>query len=399
MGWQKHEGRLARLVADAREGRPPELDVEALRERLLTEFRAAATSDALAPRGSRPPARLRPLATVGWAMAAACVLAVGVVWQGVRAPAEHLAREGVLAPSAARDGASVALGELLSAGATPLRVEHAAQASWVLAPGSEARLLSALGGRLRVELTRGTLDASVLPSERAESFVVQAGRTEVSVHGTRFQVSFQGERVGVLVTEGEVEVKPLGQSGGTPLRAGMQAEFVDGVVQSDSLQVVPLDVVTAARQALAEPASRALHSESGAAAARSRSSAPRAGKPEPESPPASIAPLSSVESSPVAEKDVTPEAPAQVLEAALKAASERIQSCFRQHTPERGELRIEASTQLGLWVQPNGFILEVALEPPLAPPVEQCVATELAGLNLGASAGGFRIDREIRLSR
>lgn len=106
-----------------------------------------------------------------------------------------------------------------------------------------------------------------------------------------------------------------------------------------------------------------------------------------------------VESSPRSEEAVTPEAPVQLLEAALKVASERIQRCFRQHTPARGELSIEAATQLGLWVQPNGLILEVGLEPPLAPPVEQCVAAELAGLNLGASPGGFRIDREIRLSR
>jgi hypothetical protein len=62
-------------------------------------------------------------------------------------------------------------------------------------------------------------------------------------------------------------------------------------------------------------------------------------------------------------------------------------------------LRIEASSRLELLVQPNGLILEVGLNPPLAPQVEQCVASELASLNLGPSTAGYRVDREIRLSR
>lgn len=405
MGWQKHERRLERLVADARAGRPPELDVEALQGRLLAEFRASRESGALAPVGSEPRARFRPALSASWlAVAAVCVLAVGVVWQLVQAPAglgeQQMARTSVSSPGATRDGAVLSPGEPLSAGATPLRVEHAAQATWVLAPGSEGRLLSAAGGVLRVELTRGTLDAFVLPSGRAESFVVQAGRTVVSVHGTRFQVSYQGELASVLVTEGEVHVHPLGQPGGTPLRAGMQAEFVDGVVQSDSLQVVPDDVAAAAHRALAEAAPRPVHSATGGAARPGSSAAPGA-KPAPETPRASDAQRPPPDDPSSAEEHIAPEpaTPAEVLDAALKLASERIQSCFRLHTRGRGELRIEASTQLGLWVQPNGLILEVDLEPPLAPPVERCVATELSGLNLGASPGGFRIDREIRLSR
>jgi hypothetical protein len=306
-------------------------------------------------------------------------------------------------PSGTRDGVSLAPGELLSAGATPLRVEHAARATWVLAPGSEGRLLSAAGGVLRVELTRGTLDASVAPSGRAESFTVQAGRTEVSVHGTRFQVSFEGELAGVLVTEGEVHVRPLGQyssgeSGGTALRAGMQAEFVDGVVRSNSLQSVPDEVAAAAHQALAEVASRPVHSATGSVPSSGSSPAPGA-KAEPETQRAPDAPQALADDSPAADNDLSAPAPPELLDAAFDVVSERIQSCFRQHTPGRGELRIEASTRLGLLVQPNGLILEVGMEPPLAPPVEQCVATELSGLNLGVSPGGYRVDREIRLSR
>jgi hypothetical protein len=398
MGWQRHEQRLDRLVADARAGRPPELDVEALRGRLLTEFRAAAGSGALAPLGARPRARFRPALTGAWlGVAAACVLAIGVVRQLAQAPAglgeQQAARTTASSPtsspgstpSGTRDGAFLSAGELLSAGATPLRVEHAAQATWVLAPGSEGRLLSATGGVLRVELTRGTLDASVLPSGRAESFVVQAGRTEVSVHGTRFQVTFEGELAGVSVSEGEVHVRPLGQyssgqSGGTPLRAGMQAEFVDGVVQS------------------AEARSRPMHAATGGVAS-SRSSQTPGARTELEARRASDVARAPAEDSRGAEETPSAQAPAELLDAAFEVVSERIQSCFRQHTRGRGELRIEASTRLGLWVQPNGLILEVGMDPPLAPPVEQCVATELSGLNLGVSPGGYRVDREIRLSR
>jgi hypothetical protein len=214
-------------------------------------------------------------------------------------------------------------------------------------------------------------------------------------------VSFDGERAGVVVTEGEVHVRPVGQyssgpSGGTPLAAGMRAEFVNGVVQADSLQVVPHDVAASTHQAL-EAASRPVHSAGGAASPGASQAS--SGKTDPETPQASDARRAPADEAPSDEEGVTPRAAAQVLEAAFSVVSERIQGCFRQHTPGRGELRIEASTQLGLWVQPNGLILEVGLEPPLAPPVEQCVATELSGVNLGASAGGYRIDREIRLSR
>jgi hypothetical protein len=162
------------------------------------------------------------------------------------------------------------------------------------------------------------------------------------------------------------------------------------------VQVVPDDVAAAANHALSEAASRPVHSATGGAASPGSSQAPSA-KPGSETPSASGA--APANNSPAAEEKISAQAPAELLDAAFEVVSERIQSCFRQHTPGRGELRIEASTQLGLWVQPNGLILEVGMEPPLAPPVEQCVATELAGLNLGASSGGYRLDREIRLSR
>jgi hypothetical protein len=294
-----------------------------------------------------------------------------------------------------RDGASLELGKSLVATEAPLRVEHAARATWVLALGSRARLLSASRDALRVELDRGTLDARVEPSETPASFVVQAGGTEVSVHGTRFQVSLEGERAQVVVTEGEVRVSPLGQAGGIALRAGMQAAFMAGVVQADSLQSVSDDVVAAANEALGRASGSALSAAGAPAEAASgahgkpklAASRPLPSSPEPEP------------AAPGGPPPASPPAPAAVTELALRRVSEHIQSCFRQHTAARGELSIEASTRLGLWVQPNGLILEVALDPPLAPRVEQCVASELARLNLGPSPEGYRVDREIRLSR
>lgn len=407
MGWHEHEQRLNRLAADARAEQPPELDVDRLRDALLVEFRAAAASGALSRRGSGRRIFERPaLVASGLGVAAACVLAFGALWQLAGAPGgsphPQAAATSGSAPVPARSevaavSAEMSPGQALTAGDTPLRVEHAAKATWVLSPGSSARLLSSTGGVLRVELDRGTLDASVVPSASAESFVVQAGRTEVAVRGTRFQVSLRGSVASVLVTEGAVQVRPIGESGGISLRAGMQADFVDGVVRADSLQSVPEEVAAAAEQALAEAASRPVHSATGGSAGSLRQApgqiAIRQGRRvtrRQQTPP---------DSAPSEREDDVPEAPAELLEGASQVVTERIQGCFRQHTARRGELRIEASTQLALLVQPNGLILEVGLDPPLAPPVERCVAAELSGLDLGASPLGYRLRREIRLSR
>ena len=115
------------------------------------------------------------------------------------------------------EGQPLAVGVLVTGLDQPRRVEHPGRASWVLAPGSRGRVLSA-SGVLRIALERGSLDAEVLPSRGAaaqtqypaESFIVEAQGTEVAVHGTQFRVALSGERTRVTVSQGQVVVRPLG---------------------------------------------------------------------------------------------------------------------------------------------------------------------------------------------
>jgi hypothetical protein len=93
------------------------------------------------------------------------------------------------------------------------------------------------------------------------------------------------------------------------------------------------------------------------------------------------------------------EPPAALVEPALRAITERVQSCFRRHTPGPQDLGLELSTELVFWVEPSGELLQADFEPPLAPAVEACVATDLGQLRLAPSPEGYRVEREIRLRR
>jgi hypothetical protein len=408
----RHDQRLDRILAEARARQAPQLELERVRERLRVEFRAAVASGALGAAPSQGGGSWRGRSALPWLSAAAVIcVALGLVWGLARppsasradrvAPAEAPLRasSGVIAGIV--DGSSLEPGASLTATEGALRVQHGQRASWVLGLGSRARLLSSAGGVVRVELERGVLDAVVSPSELPESFVVLASGTEVSVHGTRFQVHLaEGGRVEVSVNEGEVRVRPVGQSRGASLRAGMRAEFVAGLARG----------ARAPGGAREVPSGTPAHDPPPVMSAAGSSAASSAVRTEPlvelgsEGTSAAVAEGSA--RSDVAASDARSEAfgansnaQGVLPEHALERVSEHIQSCFRRHTTGRGELRIEASTRLRLLVQPNGLILEVGLNPPLAPQVEQCVASELAQLNLGPSTAGYRIDREISLSR
>ncbi len=407
---RRHDQRLDRILAEARAQQPPRLALDRMRERLRVEFRSAVASGAL---GAVPPGRgsWRGRSALPWLSAAAVIcMVMGLVWGLARPPSGSRA-DLVAAPDAPLsaasgvidgvvDGSSLEPGASLTATEGALRVEHGQRASWVLGLGSRARLLSSGSGVVRVELERGVLDAVVSPSELPESFVVLANGTEVSVHGTRFQVHLaEGGRVDVAVNEGEVRVRPVGQSAGASLRAGMRAEFVAGLARGartpgDGREVPggapahdPRPVMSAAGSSAASSAVRnepfvvELGSEAGHAGGAGLAEGPARSEARSEA------------------VGANPSAQGALPEQALERVSEHIQGCFRRHTPGRGEVRIEASTRLRLLVQPNGLILEVGLNPPLAPQVEQCVASELAQLNLGSSAAGYRVDREISLSR
>jgi hypothetical protein len=92
-------------------------------------------------------------------------------------------------------------------------------------------------------------------------------------------------------------------------------------------------------------------------------------------------------------------APAASVEQALETVTERVQHCFREQLPGSSELGIEASTRLGLWVEPDGELLRADFDPPLAPAVESCVAAQLAHVRVARSPAGFRVERDLRLRR
>jgi len=310
-----------------------------------------------------------------------------------------------VAAVATLDGAPLALGAPVTALDQPRRVEHPGRASWVLAPGSRGRVLSAASGVLRVALERGSLDAEVVPSlgasapgpSPAEAFIVEAQGTEVAVHGTRFRVTLSGDHTHVAVSQGQVVVRPLGQRAGTTLAAGMSAEFRAGVVEPPLL---PAASASAAPRT--SPSGRAA---AGPAPERGSLQRGRAALPAAPASGSGVAPASGAgagsgsESAPPTASSPSHAASAVAVEPALRAITERVQSCFRRHTPGPSELRIELSTELAFWVEPSGELLQADFEPPLAPAVEACVAAELGQLRLAPSPEGYRVEREIRLYR
>ncbi|MEO8185179.1 MAG: FecR family protein [Deltaproteobacteria bacterium] len=387
--------RLDRLVAEVRGQPVPEPAESGLPARLRAEFRSAADGSSRALTPARPSAARRWWPALGLAAAA---LALVLARFSARAPASA---ERAVAPLALLDGQALEIGVLVVAADQPRHVEHAGRAHWELAPGSKARLLSAAGGVLRVSLEQGSLAAEVEPSGQPESFVVQARGTEVAVHGTRFAVSLLEERVHVSVTRGQVQVRPvvLGRAvlptSGTLLGPGMQADFWAGATEPSVPAAVHAD--TSVRRAVppppivpvAPPAVRAARPASTATAAK-----PYAAPSAPAAVP--TAPSSVALPAPAPRQ---PAAPSASVEQALETVTEHVQQCFREQLRGSGELGIEATTRLGLWVEPDGELLRADFEPPLAPAVESCVTVQLSHLRVARSPAGFRVERDIRLRR
>jgi hypothetical protein len=391
--------RLDRLVAELR-AQPPPAPPNELPSRVRAEFRRV-NAAGWASRSRAAGAAWLPRLVAVSALALGAALVVGR-FAGTSGPPPALPGPTAVAPpaSVARlavallDGEPLALDEPVTALDQPRRVEHPGRASWVLSPGSRGRALSAANGVLRIALEHGSLDAEVLPSHGAaaqtqnpaESFIVEAQGTEVAVHGTRFRVTLSGERTEVAVSQGQVVVRPLGQGAGTLLDAGMSAEFRAGVV-APAVPAAPATSSSGSAQAVSAQPRAALRPERAAPASTPGvSAAPTAGA---RRPPQLPAPSSSPAHTPSA----------AVVESALRAITERVQGCFRRHTSGPSELGIELSTDLGFSVEPSGELLQADFEPPLAPAVEACVAAELEQLRLAPSPEGYRVQREIRLSR
>ncbi|MCY1015799.1 FecR domain-containing protein [Pyxidicoccus sp. MSG2] len=104
---------------------------------------------------------------------------------------------------AAPGDALVTTAAAVSAGATP-----GGASIWVDRPG-ELRLVEA-GPAERVRLEAGSARFEVRKLTPGASFAVETAHAHVLVHGTRFTVSTSRDMTRIAVSEGRVEVQPLG---------------------------------------------------------------------------------------------------------------------------------------------------------------------------------------------
>jgi ferric-dicitrate binding protein FerR (iron transport regulator) len=338
------ERALSRVLAEARSESAPELDWDRVEARLEAEA-AVPEPEALRSRSLRP---VLVLAAAGVA------LAVGWFAAGGRVP--------IAAPSlpdahpTAIDGAALADGARVEAPVADVAVEHAQHSQWTLERGGRAKVTRS-GGVVRVELEQGAVVARVVPSSKAETFVVEAAGTRVAVHGTTFRVALAHHHVEVSVTEGTVLVGPRGEPGsGREISANESSNF--------TLAGAPLSAELTARV----PVRRR---------APDRRSTPSAERPRELATQPSIAEVETMVS--------------QLLELGA--------SCFQSRTATANGVRVTASTQLTLRALPEGHVELVGLDPPLAPAVQACVTEGIQKLSIAPSQNGIQITRRMELER
>jgi len=152
-----------------------------------------------------------------WIGAAALLAAASVLlwWRFEAAPllAEHAAKVGLQA-SAAPLATPAAPGNLAAAPADGTRIVTSTapaqtslgEAELTLAAHSDLRFSGSDAAGWLLRLDAGQVDCQVAPRNGRPAFVVEAGTTRVTVVGTRFTVSREGELAHVSVREGHVRV-------------------------------------------------------------------------------------------------------------------------------------------------------------------------------------------------
>ncbi|MEZ4372510.1 MAG: FecR family protein [Polyangiaceae bacterium] len=341
--------RVSREVQDAPE---MELDWERVEARLMTRIAAGESGRFEAPvvqlpvspaanDSARQSSRYRTWTALA---VAAAVLVAGAF--ALKRPTEAPKAPVAQAGSETLDGDRLEIGSLIQSEASPVVVKHSGRASWTLAPGGRARLVST-GRYLTVRLEQGVIDASVVPRNLPESFAIQAGETRIAVRGTEFRVDLREQHAKVNVDHGTVVVGLAGEPGETDgwvLRAPASGEFsLDGAKRGANLE--------------------------GNVDAPAVAAEPVVGPIEPTSKPVPAKPTANVS-----------------LDAALEQLSAAAQSCFVKETPEVGGVRVSASTQLKIAVTADGKLDWIAFEPPLSPSVESCTRAQMAGVKVSAGS-------------
>lgn len=331
LDWQRIEAQLMSRLAEA-DTRPSVSDIQE-----LGSSRSTARSDAEAPPARARASRVWPAVAV--AVAATVALAAGFAFNAQRVPPPPQAAAPV---AASLDGDRLTVGQLIRSEGTPLVVEHAGRASWTLAPGGRARLVS-VGRYLTVRLEQGSIDARVVPRNQPESFAVQAGETRIAVRGTEFRVDLMEQHAAIKVAHGTVVVGAVGEPGDTDgwvLRAPASGEFsLDGAVRAARLT-----------GGVSQPTSAA---------------EPIVGPIEPTSKPSSPRPASGLS-----------------LDAALEHVAAAAQACFKQKTPSEGGVLVSASTRLKIAVAADGKLGSISFDPPLSPAVEDCTRAQRSAVQV-----------------
>lgn len=344
---------LDELARELREAPSLELDWERVEARLVTRIAAGESGRFEAPvlpLAQLTPANDSPGQSPKYRTWTALAVAAAVLIAGafaLKRPAEAPSAPVTQSQAEVLDGDRLEIGRLIKSEGSAVEVKHAGRASWTLAPGGRARLVSN-GRYLTVRLEQGVIDASVVPRNLPESFAIQAGETRIAVRGTRFRVDLREQHAKVDVNHGTVVVGLAGEPGETDgwiLRAPAAGEFsLDGAKRGTNLEGN-----VEAPAVAAEPVVGPIE--------------PTAKPPAPSKPTASVS-----------------------LDNALEQLSAAAQSCFAKETPEVGGVRVSASTQLKLAVTAEGKVEWITFEPPLSPAVESCTRGRMAGVKVSAGS-------------
>lgn len=353
----RREAQLRRLVREARDEGPAELEWEALEERLL---KAAQRATPTTRRSAYP------LAWAGLAVAAAGALWLVTQQAPVAAPQARPAIVEAIAPLR-KSGTELAAGSRVTAEEREVSIDHPGKATWTLGASSSA-VLSEKGERIGVRLERGSLLVKAVANPSAETFVVEAAGTRVAVHGTVFRVALEGGRVIVKVREGAVAVGPIGAVPAFFLKAPAHGDFAaDG--RSGSIDGRPLGET---EERLAQPL---------------RLTPPPA-------------PSASGRAAPPAGTDELPAEPSiSDIEAGIARIVDVTSDCFSRNTKSAEGVQITVRTALSLQIVSSGGVSDVDFQPPLSPDVEQCAASSISEVTFSASKQGAKVTRMLELKR
>jgi hypothetical protein len=354
---RRDEKALASVVSEARAERVPELDWAKLEAKL----------DALPPPPAPP--KPSPLRFLVPPLAVAAAIAVAY-FSWPEPPAPSVAdRTPVLEMAKPTDGDSLPPGSRVEARDAKKVVTHPQRAMWTLEPGSLAEVVRT-GEIITIRLLTGSIVAEVVPSNRPETFVIEARDVRVAVRGTRFRVALPTEGVDVDVTEGRVMVGPRQKPGTGRLLVGPTSEHF-------SPATTPV-----------KPAAAPMSSSPGP---RPTASVEPTEPTEPTAPPASATPVPLTQA--------VPEPSAGAVDTAALHTIELTSACFRQRTLVPREPSPPVHTTLTVNARPDGSISSVRFSPPLARQVELCVKDGLKTLHGPVSPKGIEVSRAITLER